>query len=89
MPCVDVLPEAAEWSCVMQVKYKLQAVVTNCDIICTLNFLVVFFFFSLICCGGSQHRKLLTVVMLFLFSFSVCGCEAGAGRCVFNHGCDR
>lgn len=45
MPCVDVLPEAAEWSCVMQVKYKLQAVVTNCDIICTLNFLVVFFSF--------------------------------------------
>lgn len=43
MPCVDVLPGAAEWSCVMQVKYKLQAVVTNCDIICTLNFLVVFF----------------------------------------------
>lgn len=38
----------------MQVKYKLQAVVINCDIICTLNFSL------LICCGicynGSQSH---------------------------------
>lgn len=38
MPCVNILPETVEWSHVMQVKYNLQAVVNNCDIICTLNF---------------------------------------------------
>lgn len=41
----------------MQVKYKLQAVVNNRDIICTLDFLS-FWQLSLICCGicynGSQ-----------------------------------
>lgn len=39
MPCVNILPGTVEWSHVMQVKYKLQAVVNNCDIICTLDFL--------------------------------------------------
>lgn len=39
MPCVNILPGTVEWSHVMQVKYKLQTVVNNCDFICTLNFL--------------------------------------------------
>lgn len=59
MPCVNILPGTVEWTHVMQVKYKLQAVVNNCDIICTLNFSL------LICCGicynGSQESKLPTV----------------------------
>lgn len=48
MPCVNILPGAVEWSHVMQVKYKLQAVVNNCDIICTLNFLLSWRFVNLL-----------------------------------------
>lgn len=48
------------WSHVMQVKYKLQAVVNCCDIICTLNF-SSFWQLLLICCGicynGSQGNN--------------------------------
>lgn len=36
MPCVNILPGPVEWSNYTQVKYKLEAVVNNRDIISTL-----------------------------------------------------
>ena len=37
LPCVNIPPGTVEWSHVMQVKYKLHAVVNNRDFICTLD----------------------------------------------------
>lgn len=83
----------------MQVKYKLQAVVNNCDIIRTLNFSVfyyyyyfIFFFFgqlSLICCSGSRHRNSQQYdgYVLFLLLLSVWTGNRSGTVC-FNHGCD-
>lgn len=71
MPCVNILPGTVEWSHVMQVKYKLQAVVNNRHIICTLDFLS-FWQLSLICCGicynglqGNNSQQCDSVYSLF------------------------